>query len=99
MVAAGAGKMMSMCRAILTHDHGRHRREGASDRTAIHDHLHERHLVGEGPHRGARREEGEEALATVPIVATAKAEAGHGVAPEVEGGMGEDEITIPKGKA
>ena len=95
MAATGEEKMMSMCRAIPTHDHGRLYRGGVGDRTATPGLLHERRLAGAVHPPEARPEGGEEALATVLIVVTAGAGAargvGQGVGQEVEDDMDEGE--------
>ena len=91
MVAGEGGRMMSMFRTMLIHDHDRRHRGGGTDRTAIQGLLRGRRLADEVRQQGARQERGEEVQATALIVATAEAEVGRGLAREVGGGMGGDE--------
>lgn len=96
MVAMGEEKMMSMCHAIITPDHGRLHRGGVGDRTAIQDLLHERPPVAVVHLPEARPEGEEEVLATVLIAATVGAGAAREVDQGVEDDMDEGEMITPR---
>ena len=96
------GKMMSMCRVMLTPDRDRvhQHRGGGSDRTAIQDlrlgHHHVDEVPRQGARQGARQGDGDGAQATAPTVATVGAEVGLGVEREAEEDMGEGEVVMSK---